>query len=134
MSRNKTVKGAKPYLFNPRNGRVMVTTQEKLDRLDVHDKPYFIQCDSAKGPAGSPKVHKASVEGSEPVIASTPEADASKVEVKGSADLIDIVNASEDKDELVQIASDLGFKLTKNMNVSTMQGKIAAKLAEMDIT
>jgi hypothetical protein len=134
MSRNKKVKGAKPYLYNPRNKRVMITTQAKLDRLDDHDKPYFIQCDSPKGPTGSARVHKASDEGSEPVIGSTPEADASKVEVKGSTDLIDIVNASEDKDELVQIAADLGFKLTKNMKVSTMQGKIILKLAEMNVT
>ena len=133
MSRNKPVEGAKPYLYNPRNKRVMVTTQDKLDRLDVHGKPYFIQCDSVKGPTGSVKVHKASDEGNEPVIGSTPEADTAKVEVKGSEDLLDIVMASEDKDELVQIGSDLGIKLTKNMNVSTMQNKITAKLAEMNI-
>ena len=41
--------------------------------------------------------------------------------------------ASEDKDELVQIANDLGFKLTKNMKVETMQKKISAKLDEMNI-
>lgn len=132
MSRNTPVEGAKPYLFNPRNGRVMITTQAKLDRLDDHDEPYFIPCDSVDGPPEFAKVHKASDDG-KPVIGSPPDAEATKIAVKGAEDLIDIVMASEDRDELVQIAHDLGFKLTKNMKVSTMQGKISDKLDEMGI-
>lgn len=132
MSRIFSPKNLPPFLYNPRNKRVMVTTQEKFDRVDDYGKPYFVPCDSPEGPKGSVMVHKAS-EISAPVIGSTPEADASKVAVKGSEDLINIVMASEDKDELVQIAADLGFKLTKNMNVSTMQGKISDKLVEMNI-
>jgi hypothetical protein len=132
MSRNNLIEGLPPYLYNPRNKRVMITTQEKYDRVDEYDKPYFIPCDSPQGPEKTVQVHKASDE-EKPVIGSPPEADATKIEVKGSEDLIDIVMASEDKDELVKIAADLGFKLTKNMKVSTMQGHIEKKLADMKI-
>lgn len=132
MSRNRPVEGLPPYLYNPRNKRVMVTTQEKFDRLDDHGKQYFIPCDSVKGPELGVGVHKAS-DTEKPVIGTPPEADATKIEVKGTEDLIKIVMASDDKDELVKIASDLGFKLTKNMKVSTMQGKISVRLDEMGI-
>ena len=120
------------YLYNPRNGRVMIATQEKYDRVDDYDNPYFISCNSPEGPTGSIQVHKAS-EIEKPIIGKIPEADATKIEVKGSEDLIDIVMASEDKDELIQIANDLGFKITKNMKIKTMQKKISAKLEEMNI-
>ena len=132
MSRNNPVEGLPPYLYNPRNKRVMITTQEKFDRKDDHNKPYFVPCDSPEGPTQTVQVHKASDE-EKPIIGSPPEADATKIEVKGSEDLINIVMASEDKDELVKIASDLGFKLTRNMKVSTMQNKIEMKLEEMHI-
>jgi hypothetical protein len=133
MSRNNSVEGLPPYLYNPRNKRVMITTQEKFDRVDEYDKPYFIPCDSPEGPNKTVKISKAS-DDAKPVIGSTPEADAAKVEVKGTEDLIKIVMASDDKDELVQIGADLGVRLTKNMNVSTMQGHIEKKLAEMNIS
>ena len=132
MSRISTPEGLPPYLYNPRNKRVMITTQEKYDRLDDNDDPYFIPCDSPEGPKKTVKVHKAS-EDEKPVIGSPPEADAAKIEVKGTEDLINIVMASDDKDELVGIAADLGFKLTKNMKVSTMQGRIEKKLADMNV-
>ena len=130
MSRNNPVKGAKPYLYNPRNKRVMVTTQAKLDRRDEYDKPYFIQCDSPYGPDGkNVKVNKGSV--APPVIENYQKGQEVTVEVSTTTDLRAIVMASEDKDELVQIGSDIGINLPKTMKVSTMQKRISAQLDEI---
>lgn len=132
MSRVLTPEGMAPYLYNPRNKRVMVATAEKAARLDEHDNPYFIPCDSVDGPKQTVEVSTGS-DTSEPVISDVPDAEASKAEVKGSDDLLDIVMKSEDKDELVTIGTDLGVQVNKKMKIETMQSKISHRLAEMDV-
>ena len=132
MSRaNRLPKGALPYIFNPRNKRVMIATPEKLARVDEYDKPYFIPCDSPEGP-GEPKVETAKTVADVVPPVEAPKADDKKApEVKGSGDLLDIVMTSEDKDQLVQIGKDMDVKLTRAMNISTMQNHLSVKLAEL---
>ena len=131
MSRATTPENLPPYLYNPRNGRVMITTQAKFDRVDEHDNPYFIPCDSLEGPDGEVEVETASTTDAPPVVESVPEADASQEEVKGPSDLIEAVMASVDKDELVAIGKTIDVKLTRAMKIETMQKHLAARIEEL---
>ena len=130
MSRAKSSEGM-PYLYNPRNGRVMVATEAKLARLDRYDKPYFIPCMLPTGPDGSNVSVSKGSDAAKPQIEEFSKPEEEKVEVSTTTDLLNIVMASEDKDELIRIGSDIGIKLTKNMKVETMQKRISAKLKEL---
>jgi hypothetical protein len=129
MSRTKPFEGM-PYLFNPRNQRVMVATEAKAARKDEYGKPYFIPCMEATGPDGT-NVRVRYNTGQVPVMEDFKPKEDQKVDVSTPGDLLEIVLLSEDKDELVKIGADIGIKLAKTMKVATMQKKIAARLEEV---
>jgi len=128
MSRNKTPKGALPYLINLRNGRVMVATEAKLARKDENGEPYFVPCATAAGPEPA-KVSVAAKEAAPMVEA--PAADEPAAKTPGSSDLLTAIMSTEDKDELVKFGKQLDIKLSKAMKPSTMQAKLSVRLQEL---
>lgn len=122
------------YLWSPRNGIVMINTELKrrmcpwaipCNRLDASDikndpmvtKVYSDEYDSSKAQAEADE-------------ATPKEEEITNVEDSFKVTLL-AIKSSTNKDELVGIGADLGEKLTRNMNVSTMQERLCARIEKI---
>jgi len=106
---------AAPYLYNPVTGRVMINTPLKRKVC-----PNLLPCDTLGGPERFQRVDVAQV--------TPPKVEATPVDIEtpaeGPEELLAEIEAMDDRDELIEVAQQMGLDIGPKMNKKTIKSRL----------